>query len=47
MLFEIRRKRETKLVINPSTNATFLSFNLRFPLGVSITILTIPNDSIW
>jgi hypothetical protein len=46
MLFEIRKKKETKLVINPSISATFPSFNLRFPAGVSITILIIPNDSI-
>jgi hypothetical protein len=47
MLFEIRRERETKLVINPGTNIMFPSFNLRFLSGVSTTILTIPNDSIW
>jgi hypothetical protein len=46
MLFEIRKERETKLVINPSTSIMFLSFNLRFLLGVSTTILTILNDSI-
>jgi hypothetical protein len=46
MLFEIRKEKETKLVINPSTSTTFPSFNLRFLLGVSITILTVPNDSI-
>jgi hypothetical protein len=47
MLFEIKKERETKLVINPNTSAIFPSFNLRFLSGVSITILTIPNDSIW
>jgi hypothetical protein len=46
MLFEIRKERETKLVINPSTSIIFPSFNLRFFLGVSIIILIIPNDSI-
>jgi hypothetical protein len=46
MLFEIRKERETKLVMNPSTSITFPSFNLRFLSGVSIIILTIPNDSI-
>jgi hypothetical protein len=46
MLFEVRRERETKLVMNPSTSITFPSFNLRFPSGVSTTILTVPNDSI-
>jgi hypothetical protein len=47
MLFEIRKERETKLVINPSTSVMFPSFNLRFLSGILITILTIPNDSIW
>jgi hypothetical protein len=47
MPFEVRRERETKLVMNPSTSIMFPSFNLRFPLGVSTIILTIPNDSIW
>jgi hypothetical protein len=47
MPFEIRRERETKLVINPGTSATFPSFNLCFPLGVSTTILIVPNNSIW
>jgi hypothetical protein len=47
MPFEIRKERETKLVINPSTSITFLSFNLRFLLGVSTTILIVPNVSIW
>jgi hypothetical protein len=47
MPFEVRKERKTKLVMNLSTNITFPSFNLRFPLGVSTTILTIPNDSIW
>jgi hypothetical protein len=46
MLFEIRKERETKLVINPSTSAIFPSFNLCFPSGVSIIILIVPNDSI-
>jgi hypothetical protein len=46
MPFEVRKERETKLVINPSTSATFPSFNLRFLLGISIMILTIPNNSI-
>jgi hypothetical protein len=46
MLFEVRKKKETKLVINPGASAMFPSFNLRFPSGVSTTILTIPNDSI-
>jgi hypothetical protein len=46
MFFKIRKKRETKLVINPSTSTTFPSFNLRFLSGVSITILTVPNNSI-
>jgi hypothetical protein len=46
MFFEIRKKRETKLVINPSTSTTFPSFNLHFPTGVSTMILTVPNDSI-
>jgi hypothetical protein len=46
MLFEIRKEKETKLVMNPSTSTIFPSFNLRFFLGVSTTILIIPNDSI-
>jgi hypothetical protein len=46
MPFEIRKERETKLVINPSTSIIFPSFNLRFPLGVLITILIVPNDLI-
>jgi hypothetical protein len=46
MPFEVRRERETKLVINPSTSVIFPSFNLRFLSRVSTTILTIPNDSI-
>jgi hypothetical protein len=46
MPFEVRREKETKLVMNPSTSITFPSFNLRFLLGVSTTILIIPNDSI-
>jgi hypothetical protein len=46
MPFEVRRDRETKLVINPSTSAMFPSFNLCFLSGVSTTILTIPNNSI-
>jgi hypothetical protein len=46
MLFEIKKDRETKLVINPSTSVTFPSFNLYFSSGVSITILIVPNDSI-
>jgi hypothetical protein len=46
MLFEIRKNKETKLVINPSTSTTFPSFNLRFFSRISITILIIPNDSI-
>jgi hypothetical protein len=46
MLFEVRRKKETKLVINPSTSIMFPSFNLRFLSGVLITILIIPNNSI-
>jgi hypothetical protein len=44
--FEIKRERETKLVINPSTSIIFPSFNLRFLSRISITILIIPNDSI-
>jgi hypothetical protein len=46
MLFEVRKERETKLVINPSTSIMFPSFNLCFFSGVSITILIILNDSI-
>jgi hypothetical protein len=46
MPFEIKKERETKLVMNPSTSTIFPSFNLRFPLGISTTILIIPNDSI-
>jgi hypothetical protein len=46
MLFEVRKERETKLVINPSTSTTFPSFNLRFPSRVSTTILIVPNNSI-
>jgi hypothetical protein len=46
MFFKMRRERETKLVINPSTSTTFPSFNLRFLSGVSTTILIIPNNSI-
>jgi hypothetical protein len=46
MLFEVRKKKETKLVINPNTNMIFSSFNLCFLLGVLITILIIPNNSI-
>jgi hypothetical protein len=30
MLFEIKREKETKLIINPSTSTIFPSFNLRF-----------------
>jgi hypothetical protein len=47
MLFEVRKERETKLVMNPSTSIMFPSFNLRFFLGISTTILIVPNDSIW
>jgi hypothetical protein len=46
MFFEIRRERETKLVINPNTSAMFPSFNLHFLSGISTTILIIPNNSI-
>jgi hypothetical protein len=47
MFFEVRREKETKLVINPSTSAIFPSFNLRFLSRVSTMILIVPNDSIW
>jgi hypothetical protein len=47
MPFEMRKKKKTKLVMNPGTSAMFPSFNLRFPSGMSTTILTVPNDSIW
>jgi hypothetical protein len=30
MPFEVRKKREIKLVINPNTSIIFPSFNLRF-----------------
>jgi hypothetical protein len=46
MPFEVRKEKKTKLVINLSTSATFPSFNLCFPSGVSTTILIIPNNSI-
>jgi hypothetical protein len=46
MFFEIRKKKETKLVINPGTSITFPSFNLRFFSGVLTIILIVPNDSI-
>jgi hypothetical protein len=46
MFFEIRKEKETKLVMNPSTSITFPSFNLCFLLGMLTTILIIPNDSI-
>jgi hypothetical protein len=46
MLFEMKKERETKLVINPSISIIFPSFNLHFFLGVSTIILIIPNNSI-
>jgi hypothetical protein len=46
MLFEVKKEKEIKLVMNPSTSIIFPSFNLCFPSGVSTTILTILNDSI-
>jgi hypothetical protein len=46
MFFEVRKDRETKLVINPSANTMFPSFNLCFLLGILTTILIIPNNLI-